>query len=125
MPIDTFYGVDISKANLDECTRQCERSALRPFRPILIDPEDPESVPQVVDGPLDAFLSTAVYQHFPSKSYGHRVTRIAGELLRPGGVALIQTRYSEGSRRFRPKKRGYKHNAITLPRTTSRSSGLP
>jgi len=114
LPITTFYGVDISAANLEECEQQCVSSEFRGFQPIEIDPEEPELVKQRVDEPLDVFLSTAVFQHFPSKSYGRRVTRVASDLLRPGGIAMIQTRYSEGSWKFRSKHRDYKSNAITF-----------
>jgi len=113
-PIETFYGVDISAPNLEECARQCASYGFSGFRPIEIDPEVPEAVGHRVDVPLDLFLSTAVYQHFPGKEYGRRVTCVASDLLRPGGLALIQTRYPEGSRRFRAKHRDYKSHAITF-----------
>ncbi len=114
LPIETFYGVDISAANLEECGRQSARSGVGGFEPIEIHPESPEAVTARIPAPLDIFLSTAVYQHFPSKAYGERVTRIASDLLRPAGVALIQTRYDDGSPKYRTKRRDYKSNAITF-----------
>lgn len=79
--IPLFYGVDISSANLEECGRQLSNNNYVGFHPILIEIDKPESCLKVVKSPVDFFLSTAVFQHFPSKSYGERVTRIAFQLL--------------------------------------------
>lgn len=111
--VDTFVAVDISETNLEECIRQMARVgfvAEKKFVPVLFDISSPESVLDMVDEPVDFFLSTAVFQHFPSKSYGERVTRTAFELLAPGGIALIQTREDDGSERHRPKTDNYVRN---------------
>ncbi|NLF30019.1 MAG: class I SAM-dependent methyltransferase [Planctomycetes bacterium] len=90
---ETFIGVDISQANLDECGRQLEAMGYGGFEPVHIEAAAPESVLDRVGEPIDLFLCTAVYQHMPGKEYGRRVTRCAAALLAPGGLALIQTRY--------------------------------
>jgi hypothetical protein len=42
------------------------------------------------------FFSSYVFELLPSSAYGLRVLRIAHELLRPGGIALVQIRYRTG-----------------------------
>ena len=109
-----IYGVDISQPNLTECGRQLAKRRFEAFRPCLIPADHPEHVLQLVNEPVDLFLSTAVYQHFPSKEYGVQVTSLASQLLREGGLGLIQIRYDDGDARFRPKWRDYKRNAVTF-----------
>jgi Methyltransferase domain len=112
---NTYYGVDISNSNLEECARQCSQEGVTGFEPILINPATPATVTQGIPaGTLDLFISLAVYQHFPSREHGYEVNQIASDLLRPGGLAFIQTRYSEGSLLFKPKHRSYGKTAITF-----------
>jgi len=111
--VPALYGVDISSPNLDECSAQLRGIDYRGFTPVLVPADRPEDCLDEIDGPVDLFLSTAVFQHFPSKEYGRRVLRVAHELLGEGGVALVQTRYDSGRLDFRPKKRAYRFNAAT------------
>jgi len=112
--VPIFYGVDISPANLAECQRQVESRSLQGFRPILIDIDKLEQCLELVEEPVDFFLSTAVYQHFPAKEYGIRVTELAARLLADEGVALIQIRYDDGSPQLKAKKRNYEKNVVTF-----------
>ena len=112
--IPRFYGVDISEPNLKQCSCEVESAGYGGFVPILIDAANPEDVLDRIDAKVDLFLCTAVYQHFPGKEYGVRVTRMASELLAEGGVALIQTRYDDGDPHFAPKIRDYRENAIVF-----------
>ncbi len=89
---DDVYGVDISQANLDECARRVDSP--NGFHSVLIELDKPEAV-QIE--PCDFFLSTAVYQHFPGKAYGLRITKIAHRLLKPNGLAIIQIRYGRST----------------------------
>ena len=107
-----FYGIDISAPSLRECQRQIESRNLMGFHPILIDSHHPQKCREQIDSPVDFFLSTAVYQHFPSKEYGVRITQLACELLTDRGVALIQTRYDDGTIKYRSKHRDYRENVI-------------
>lgn len=109
-----FCGVDISEVNLAECQRHLEALNFKGFHPILIDIRHPEQSLALVKSKVDFFLSTAVYQHFPSKEYGIQVTKLAHQLLTDNGVALIQIRYDDGSERFRPKRRDYQKNMTTF-----------
>lgn len=106
-----FYGVDISEANLKECGRQLGEREVD-YQSLLIDVANPESVGDAVTTPLDFFLCTAVYQHFPSRSYGQRVTKTAHSMLKEGALALIQIRYDNGKKKIGPKVGGYAKNAI-------------
>ncbi len=88
----TFYGIDISSKNLSECENQL-KGIYSGFRGVLIDIAKPEQVLSKIKEPVDFFLSTSVYQHFPDQSYGIEVTKLAYQLLTNNGIALIQIRY--------------------------------
>jgi len=113
--VSKFYGVDISQANLDECKRQLSAAGFSGFHPVLVDPSDLSKVKSTCKSsidPVDFFLSVAVFQHFPSKEFGLDVLSVARSQLKPDGIALIQTRYDDGTRRTRSKTANYRHNAI-------------
>lgn len=112
--VTDLYGIDISAPNLAECQRELEIRGFYGFAPVLIDIRHPEECLEFVKRPAGFFLSTAVYQHFPSKQHGIRVTELACELLADDGVALIQTRYHDGSKRFAAKNRDYWRNVVTF-----------
>jgi SAM-dependent methyltransferase len=110
------YGVDISEPTLTECRRQVDLLGLdNKFIPILIPIDYPEDCLDKIGEKVHIFLSTAVYQHFPSKQYGVRVTELASNMLTHPGFALIQIRYDDADEpRFRPKKRNYCADAVTF-----------
>jgi len=64
--IEKYYGVDISEYNLKQCRTELENNGYNNFIPIKIDVDNPESCLKFLDQKIDFFLSTAVYQHFPS-----------------------------------------------------------
>lgn len=109
---EIYYGVDISQNNLDECESQLKKMGLNNFTAININIENPENVKSQVNDSIDLFLSTAVYQHFPSKEYGLTITELAYDIISDEGLAIIQTRYDDNSNRFRPKGYKYSKNAI-------------
>tara|TARA_Y100000588_G_scaffold394663_1_gene516395 strand:+ start:6103 stop:6906 length:804 start_codon:yes stop_codon:yes gene_type:complete len=108
--VDRYFGVDISQSNLDECVRRTEDLGLKNFEPIHIPAPYPEEVLKQIDS-VDFFLSTAVYQHLPGRSYARRVTDIAMRLLADDGLALINIRYSNLKRQNRNWRRSYKKHA--------------
>lgn len=113
--LDTFVGVDISEANLVECGRQLAALGFDGFQPVHVPATEPAVVREHVCEPLDLFLSTAVFQHFPSQTYGRRVLQLAYDLLRPDGLALIQTRYDDGSEHVQCKTGDYNDkSAVTF-----------
>jgi len=107
-PKATYYGVDIAPLTVAEAERQYSKAGGRDFRscPILID--NPESV-GVSD--CDLFLSTYVFQHFPDKEYGARVLRVAFDMLRPGGLLVVQIRTSTQAPPDRPYRDNFTHTA--------------
>ena len=89
-----YYGVDISERNLAEASRMISAEGFSAFRPVLIR-ETPEEVRAAVAAPVDVFLSTAVFQHFPSKAYGLQVLKVMSDLAAPGALGLIQIRFED------------------------------
>jgi cyclopropane fatty-acyl-phospholipid synthase-like methyltransferase len=113
--VEEFVGVDISLPNLQECERQLAASGRCGVQMVHIPAEKPSTVLEHVKAPLDLFLSTAVFQHFPSKSYGIEVLNLAHRMLAPGGLALIQTRYDDGSEHVQCKSGDYNDkSAVTF-----------
>lgn len=108
------YGVDISAANLDKCEEYMIKRGVGNFIPILIDASSPEEFSNSIKEPLDFFLSTAVFQHFPSKDYGFKIIELAYASLRPGGYALVQTRFDNNNNIFKSKNANYYENVMTF-----------
>jgi SAM-dependent methyltransferase len=107
---EAFYGIDISPSSLQECGKQMLSAGLRNFTPVLIDVSDPEGAMSQLKKPCDLFLSTYVFELLPTPEYGIRLLRIAYELLAPGGIAMIQIKYSEGNARTRSRRWAYVRN---------------
>lgn len=107
-----YYGVDISKPNLQECSRQIKKNKIKNFYPVLIQIEKPEEVCKLIPAPIDFFISTSVYQHFPNKTYGITVTKIAYKLLSKTGIALIHIRYNNSNFELNYSGKDYTKNAI-------------
>lgn len=112
--VKDYFGVDISIANLEECERQLQTRGNCTFHKVLINIGSPERSTHSINQQVDFFLSTAVYQHFPDKNYGIKVTQLASEMLKPRGIALIQIRYDDGSWWVRSRYRNYRKNAIVF-----------
>lgn len=107
-----YYGVEIADANLQECARVLENADFSGFVPVKITTDSPESALAAIGEPCDFFLCTYVFELLPGKTYGERILGIARQALRPGGAALIQIRYDDGSRKTEPKRFDYMRNAI-------------
>jgi Methyltransferase domain len=107
------YGVDVSQANLDECSRVVDEAGAGVFRPVLLTGE-PSSALESVEQPIDLFVSTAVFQHFPSKAYGRAVLEAVRPAMAPSGLGYVQIRYNDGRREYRPKPLAdYRQSHIT------------
>lgn len=104
---DEFIGVDVSAASIEECGRQVRAVCDTPFRPVHIDAATPEKVVDEVGG-CRVFVSYYVFELLPSPAYGVRLLRLARRLLEPGGLAVIQIKYSDHRWRTRSRGRGYR-----------------
>jgi len=104
---EEFCGIEISEASLGECRRVLEEAGFRGFKPVLIQAESPEQALDLAGGGFDFFICTYVFESLPTRAYGERVLRVALDLLRPGGLALVQIRYDDGTPRSAQQKLDY------------------
>jgi SAM-dependent methyltransferase len=114
-----FVAVDIAQESLDECERQVAAVTSTPVHKVLIDVARPETaVAEIGAASCDLFLCFYVMELVPSQQYGLRLLDIAARLLAPGGVALIQTKYSTAASSSRSRRRAYRRdlaNMTTFP----------
>lgn len=93
-------GIDISVNNLVEARKQLSPDV----HLVHYDPNAPEVL--LEDLPFqeaDVFISTYVFQHFPSEDYTKEVINLMTNMVKVGGLFLIQFRHSEGkTTRFSP-----------------------
>jgi SAM-dependent methyltransferase len=109
--VDEFCGVEIAQASLDECARVLEDAGFRGFKPVLVDAAAPEQALERAGSGYDFFLSTYVFELLPGRAYAERVLGIAQRLLRPGGLAIVQIRYDDGTERSRQHHLDYYRNS--------------
>jgi ubiquinone/menaquinone biosynthesis C-methylase UbiE len=109
-----YYGIDISKDSLDECQKQLSTEGLTNFKPILIEALKPEAVCDLISESCDLFLSTYVFELIPSQEYGNKILKIAYQLLKENGIALIQIKYSTQSPYTLSKKWNYNENLTSM-----------
>jgi SAM-dependent methyltransferase len=109
-----FIATDVSDASLDECARQVASVCDTPFRSVLVDLADPEAAVPVVGSQCDLFICFYVLELVPSAEYGLRVLHIAHEVLRPGGVAVVQIKYRTANRRTKSHVRRYRRNVANM-----------
>ena len=108
-----LYGVDIAAKNLGETGRVLSEKGPYDYRPILLE-GDPSSITDEVTEPVDLFISTSVFQHFPSQDYGVEVLRVMRALMAPRGLAYVQIRFDNGNPVFAPKEAAsYREQHIT------------
>lgn len=109
-----IYGVDISPTNLAECARVLAEIRRAPrFTPVLVG-DDPTAVATQVDEPIEVFVSTAVFQHFPTREYGAAVLRTVASLLAPGAIGCVQIRYDDGAPKYVQKHDNYLSQHVTF-----------
>ena len=60
-----------------------------------------------IDEPIDLFVSTAVFQHFPTREYGADVLRAVADVLAPGALGCVQIRYDDGTPKYLQKQDSY------------------
>ena len=109
-----FVGVDISQQSLTECGARLNEIGYLGFKPVLIDVAQPEKRVRHLLGECDVFLCTYVFELLPTPDYGLRILRLAHDLLRPGGTALMQIKYQTMERRTRPRYWMYESNLANM-----------
>lgn len=92
---ERYYGVDGSSDELCRCERRLQGAGV--FHPVVINHHTPEAALLHLERPVDLFLSSGAFQRFGRKEQAAQVLKVAHHALRPDGVALIQTRYHDGS----------------------------
>ncbi len=97
---ERYYGVDRSSEDLTRCARQLQGSSV--FQPVMLQKHSPEAALLHLEQPVDLFLSTGAFQRFPREEQAALVLKVAHHALSPGGVALIQTRFHDGSEYVQP-----------------------
>lgn len=105
---EKFVGIDITSESLAECGAQVLECGFNNFQPILIDATDPESVLSENIDNADLFISSYVFELFPSPEYGLKVLGLANKMLRNDGIAFIHIRYNDGRKELKSKHYGYK-----------------
>jgi hypothetical protein len=109
-----LYGADISMKNLAECARVLAELDPRPeFQPILVG-DDPMAVAHAISEPIELFVSTAVFQHFPTREYGGEVLRAVAEVAAPGALGCVQIRYDDGTPKYSQKQEDYFAKHVTF-----------
>ena len=109
-----LYGADISAKNLSECARVlAELHPAAEFRPIVVG-DDPSTVADAISEPIELFVSTAVFQHFPTREYGGEVLRVVAGLLAPGALGCVQIRYDDGTPKYLQKQDDYFARHVTF-----------
>jgi hypothetical protein len=112
---DEFVAVDIVERTLEECARQVRSVCDTPVSTTLIPVEEPEAaLSELGEGSCALFLCFYVMELVPSPEYGLRIMSIASRLLRPGGVAVVQIKYSNWDRLSRPRRRSYKRGLADM-----------
>ncbi len=109
-----FFGVDVSDSSLNECRNQLEASGISCFVPVLIDSARPEEACAAIPRECDLFICLYVFEVFPTPEYGLRVMKIAYDLLKPGGLAFVQTRYITPSWDSKPRRWKYSKNLTCM-----------
>jgi SAM-dependent methyltransferase len=106
----SYYGVEITQATLDECGRQMKAEGLDNFKPVLFKAHEPEHVAALIPEPCDFIHSLYVFQVFPSKDYSLRVIRTMHKILKSGGIAMVQIKYTTHKLNSKSYHWGYAKN---------------
>ena len=86
-------GVDISQKTLDAARDGLPDSV----NLIHYDPADPAAMIDALPYTADIFLSTYVFQHFPSWEYTEEVLKLMTQMIRVDGVFLVQYRFRKAA----------------------------
>ena len=105
---EKFIGIDITSESLAECGTQILERGYNNFQPVLIDATVPESILNENINNVDLFISTYVFEQFPSPEYGMKILELANKMLRNEGIAFIHIRYNDERKDLKSKRFSYK-----------------
>jgi methyltransferase family protein len=108
-----FVGVDVSSDNLAEAGRQLAATGT-PYVPVLSSVDDTTAAVAAIGPTCDLFLCLYVLELVPSREHGLAILDAARDVLRPGGVGLIQAKYRTASWRTRSRGRRYDRNLANM-----------
>jgi ubiquinone/menaquinone biosynthesis C-methylase UbiE len=112
---ETFYGVEPSADALKETEKQLATTgSTARFMPVQLDITKPEDTLNVIPHDIDLFYCLYVYEVFPSKEYGQRILQLGADMLKPGGCAYIQIKYTTDSWTTRSRRWGYTRGVASM-----------
>ncbi|KQT94737.1 hypothetical protein ASG49_07925 [Marmoricola sp. Leaf446] len=98
--------VDLSARTLEECARQVAAVSEVPVVRVEVPVDHPEAALDRI-GRCDLFLCFYVLELVPSAEHGARILQVAARALAPGGMAVVQFKYDDGTPAAAPFRRGY------------------
>lgn len=111
-----YIAVDISSSNLGECQKQLSAAGVKTkLHPVIIKGKPSSQLPKEKLPPANLFLSTAVFQHFPSKEYAVDVLRALHAQTAVGAAGFLQIRFDNNNPKYKTieKLSDYKTNYTT------------
>lgn len=112
--VGTFYGLDISKDCLVECAKQLNAEGFPNHKMVAIDAAEPEKALEEITEPMDVFACLYVIELFPSKEYTERILNIASQMLKPGGLAYLQFKYTTKDWQSETKRWNYANDPSNM-----------
>jgi SAM-dependent methyltransferase len=90
-PGSSYVGVDTIAALIDEARSQAGAIIRTQVAFEVLDVTQEGWTTEVPDGPFDCAVALAVFHHIPDSDLRTRVLRDMGNLLKPGGYAILST----------------------------------
>lgn len=112
---EELIGVDIAIPQLEACVTEIDKidEARGRFTPMVIDAQKPNEILHFGVPKIDVVVSFYVFELLASPEYGEEVLRIFTHLLRAGGLAMVQIKYTS-SLLTRSLRREYAANAANM-----------
>jgi SAM-dependent methyltransferase len=92
-----FVAIDVAQASLDEAVRQIREACDTPVRSVLVSIDDQAGAVADLEGSVDLFLCFYVLELVPRETHALEIVQLAYKFLRPGGAAIIQTKYKRSA----------------------------
>lgn len=105
---------DVSSDSVEESLARVREACATPVDGLIIDIEHPEIAAKQYAGVCDTFLCIYVIELTAGKHEALRIVDAAKEVLKPGGIAMFQVKYSTKSIGSRSAKRAYARNLASM-----------